>query len=68
MATESTEEHEKINALQEIFPCSCVDSVAINKFSHNLRGTLSWGAKEFRIASGGRLDICLPEDSMNRRQ
>ena len=30
MATESTEEHEKINALLDIFPCSSVDSVAIN--------------------------------------
>jgi hypothetical protein len=29
-ATESTEEHEKINILLEIFPCSSVDSVAIN--------------------------------------
>ena len=28
MATESTEEHEKIKALQAIFPCSSVDSVA----------------------------------------
>ena len=30
-ATESTEEHEKINILLEIFPCSSVDSVAIKK-------------------------------------
>ena len=29
MATESTEEHEKINTLQKLVSCSSVDSVAI---------------------------------------
>jgi hypothetical protein len=30
MATESTEEHENISGNAFIYPCSCVDSVAIN--------------------------------------
>ena len=32
MATESTEEHESINSLIAIFPCSSVDFVAIKLF------------------------------------
>ena len=30
MATESTQEHENINALPVMFSCSSVDSIAIN--------------------------------------
>jgi len=68
MATEPTEEHGKINILQEIFACSSVDSVAIKKYSHNVRSALSWSAKEFRIPSCSRLHICLSEHTMNRGQ
>mgnify|MGYP001818676891 CR=1 FL=1 len=68
MATESTEEHGKINLLHEIFLRSSVDSVVIKKISHNVRSALSWSAKEFRIPSGSRLDICLPEYTLNRCQ
>ena len=68
MATESTEEHGNISCNKFTFPCSSVDSVAIKKFSHNVCSALSWSAKEFRIPSGSRLDICLPEYTMNRCQ
>ena len=36
LATESTEEHGKINNLQEIFPCSSVDSVAMKNLARSL--------------------------------
>jgi hypothetical protein len=45
IATESTEEHERIRALQKIFLCSSVDSVAKNNSFSNVQkvtGRFMW--------------------------
>ena len=36
LAMESSEEHGKINNVQEIFPCSSVDSVAMKNLARSL--------------------------------